>query len=45
VKRKELVEVEKELLRKREEFSVNMAQIMKRKLDFHCKWKKVFKLM
>jgi len=42
VKRKELIEVKKELLRKREEFSANMAQIMKRKLDFHCKWKKVF---
>ncbi|XP_065919805.1 coiled-coil domain-containing protein 42 homolog [Dysidea avara] len=41
IKRKELIEVEKELLRKREEFSANMAKIMKRKLDFQHAWKKV----
>ena len=41
IKRKELIEVEKELLRKREEFSANMAKIVKRKLDFRQAWKKV----
>jgi len=42
MKRQELIEVEKELLRKREEFSANMAEIMKRKLNFQNKWEKVF---
>lgn len=45
MKKKELTEVEKELSRTREEFSLKMADIMKRKMEFHTTWKKVLRLI